>query len=400
MEKIAKIYTSYFIPCYLGLLLFVAPIAVSHILVLGFFFVSFCVFLLDFLSSLGTKTSFCWIDWLFGFGFLLFLSINLVSPFRDYGILIPFAYLLLIWYFYVHKKSLVQNDANYRKFLIILSYVCFAFVLLYFALWKFTKIGWPLIPASTDQNSCVQYILFLLCFTLFLKQYFLSIGLSLIVVFCGSRLGFVALGIIFCFFILSLLWKGKPKFSFGFVFFLFLLSFAFMFLFSAFWSYFSSTSSVAAYKTSLNDTSNASRFSSDFYFLTYAVEHPWLIFFGFNSSLTNYFGISLTNFTDSLFVNGVRIVQPHFSFLNMWLRYGLIYSLLYYGFISFFVSKYLNKVSLGMFCSVVFSGLIMHSLMNEESLLLFLLLLAYANMDFSPRKVSSPTAVRYTKIAI
>ena len=69
---------------------------------------------------------------------------------------------------------------------------------------------------------------------------------------------------------------------------------------------------------------------------------------------------------------GFRLVQPHSLFLNLALRYGLIYTFIYLMYISHLVSIYWNNKTFSFLLAYIFMNMTLHYLFSNGYLIFLL----------------------------
>lgn len=110
---------------------------------------------------------------------------------------------------------------------------------------------------------------------------------------------------------------------------------------SYFWEQYVVVDGVGAYKTTLNDMSNAMRMLSNVYCFDLVLTPDFLLY-GYGSDVFTGLGISGTDFSQAsnVMINGrYRLVQPHEEVLNLWLRCGLLFVVFYYLTVSCCLSR-------------------------------------------------------------
>lgn len=153
---------------------------------------------------------------------------------------------------------------------------------------------------------------------------------------------------------------------------------------SQFWVSSVMTSSPANdYHSSLNDTSNAIRFSSDVYALNTILRDPLIVVRGYDSEIREQLGATTGTNKDTMY-NGFRVVQPHHSVLNMILRDGVLFTLFYFALLAVLFSRVLNGDNMDRWVPYFGIAMVMHSLFNTYFLLLFLFVVAISNSNQKP----------------
>lgn len=130
---------------------------------------------------------------------------------------------------------------------------------------------------------------------------------------------------------------------------------------------------MSAYKNGLNDPSNAMRFASIDYVVNYMLRDPLFILRGLDSSLSNTLGI-VTDATLTYRVDGLyRLVQPHNETINLIVREGLLFTVIYYYCIAVIIKKIpVNRMNIALLTSFFCGSFILHQMFSSQTLLLFI----------------------------
>ena len=136
--------------------------------------------------------------------------------------------------------------------------------------------------------------------------------------------------------------------------------------FSCFWISFVSVGSVSGYRESLNDGSNKLRFSANVYALRRLVSEPGLVIYGYGYDLKNVIGIEDDKpYADHTRFNGVRVVQPHNSTLNLFVKIGVLPAILYLLVVSILVDRLKSRASYATILAYLFNSCFVHSLFSS-----------------------------------
>lgn len=131
--------------------------------------------------------------------------------------------------------------------------------------------------------------------------------------------------------------------------------------------------SIAKYRGSLNDESNAIRVRANVYAIE-QVKNNWkFIFSGYDNSIRQ--AIGARGIWDSKMYMGFRLVQPHNFVLNFFLRYGVLLTVLYVALLSKLLSLFYNKENLKYIIPYLMMNMFMHSLLANIYLLFFIYIL-------------------------
>lgn len=177
--------------------------------------------------------------------------------------------------------------------------------------------------------------------------------------------------------------KWQKTLSPGMVFAAFTIVFVGVALFSLWWSASMVGANTLSYAEGLNDSSNAIRFNSNVFALNHISDNPQLFVYGYGDDIIDALGIiqassldGTETALDGAFFNGYRIVQPHNIIFNMLLKEGALYTVGYFGCLSFVFSKYFKLSNAACWIPFLFGCMFMHSLMSTYYLVFLLLVLA------------------------
>lgn len=154
------------------------------------------------------------------------------------------------------------------------------------------------------------------------------------------------------------------------IYFLIILSQIIMIGFSYYSTYNIPISQISNYQESLMDGSNAIRVRANVYAFETIKNDAKFIYRGYDSEIKNQLGVSDIN--NSTQFMGFRLVQPHSLFLNLALRYGLIYTFIYLMYISHLVSIYWNNKTFSFLLAYIFMNMTLHYLFSNGYLIFLL----------------------------
>ncbi len=153
----------------------------------------------------------------------------------------------------------------------------------------------------------------------------------------------------------------------------------------------SSTVSSALASRGLNDTSNAIRFNSNMYAVDQLFDDPSLLIMGYDSDISTSMNIGNPLEGDNMAFmaarNGYRVVQPHHAVLNLLLKHGLLFTVGYLLVFCFSFSKYFTIGAACVWVPYLTIGMVMHSTLTAQYLLMFVFLLVSANNDLSTKGI-------------
>lgn len=166
---------------------------------------------------------------------------------------------------------------------------------------------------------------------------------------------------------------------------IFVMIFVFICIISGFWISYIDVNPLSQYREGFNDSSNKMRFAANIYALDRINNDASLLFIGYGDDLKKELGISDdVNIKQHTKYMNERLVQPHNSILNLFLRIGIIPAVIYFLILSYI----LDKLSTVNNCEYIFPYLIntifMHSLLSGVWLGLWILILFFVN-DYDRR---------------
>ena len=321
---------------------------------------------------------------------LMFCTIIIQMLFSNFGCIEKIrATIFLIYTYFLFKYEIVNNE-NYSKKNIIYYIVCI-YLSLYLLKWikngLFLKSDYNFyLLCVPDKNISALIIFMFMCFC-FNDKKILGILISIIyTIFLNSRM--TQLGVIIYIFFNIIIFK-KTKMINNFIlkltttkiFTIIILSQMFLIGFSYYFTYNIDSSKITNYQESFIDKSNAMRVRSNIYAFRLLKEDYRLIFYGYDNKMKTILGIE--DIYNSPIFMGFRLVQPHSLFLNMILTYGLIYSLIYVGIISYFIKRFLNVKNLSFVIIYIIMNMILPLLFIGPYLIYFMFVLC----SFSKKEV-------------
>ena len=284
----------------------------------------------------------------------------------------------------IFENNIFDNNNHDEKKKIDFIYVITCIYLIYFLILSFisgtllAKNNSFFLLSMQDKNLSGVIIFLYMCFC-YNKKYKLGVILCIIyTIFLNSRMTQIA----------SLLFFGveylrnKSMFSKVLklklfssmesknIYFLIILSQIIMIGFSYYSTYNIPISQISKYQESLMDGSNAIRVRANVYAFETIKNDAKFIYRGYDSEIKNQLGVSDIN--NSTQFMGFRLVQPHNLFLNLALRYGLIYTFIYLMYISHLVSIYWNNKTFSCLLAYIFMNMTLHYLFSNGYLIFLL----------------------------
>lgn len=282
------------------------------------------------------------------------------------------------------ENNIFDNNNRNEKKKIDFIYVITCIYLTYFLILSFingtllAKNNSFFLLSMQDKNLSGVIIFLYMCFC-YNKKYKFGVILCIIyTIFLNSRMTQMASLLFFGVEYLrnksmfSKILKFKLFSSMGSknIYFLIILSQIIMIGFSYYSAYNIPISQISKYQESLMDGSNAIRVRANVYAFETIKNDAKFIYRGYDSEIKNQLGVSDIN--NSTQFMGFRLVQPHSLFLNLVLRYGLIYTFIYLMYISHLVSIYWNNKTFSCLLAYIFMNMTLHYLFSNGYLIFLL----------------------------
>lgn len=145
-------------------------------------------------------------------------------------------------------------------------------------------------------------------------------------------------------------------------------------LFSFVWTFTISFGGVASYHQGLNDDSNAVRFRANVYAVQQVFGSPNFIFFGYDDDIRSALG-DIDNVNHYRTFMGYRLVQSHNSILNMFMKNGIIFAIIYILLLSRVLKKYFDKEHIEYWLPYLFGSMLVHGMFITSYLVAFMVAL-------------------------
>lgn len=144
---------------------------------------------------------------------------------------------------------------------------------------------------------------------------------------------------------------------------------------SFFWIQFVSVNPLSDYRQGINDGSNKMRFAANIYAVQQIEQRPQSLYYGLGDNIKTVFGIDSEDFSEHTQFMGVRLVQPHNSFLNMMLKIGVIEAVIYFLFLAYILDRIKSKQNIEYYLPYVINACFMHSLLDGPYLVIWTFIL-------------------------
>lgn len=314
----------------------------------------------------------------------------IIGQYGCYDILKNTIFVFIAYFICKNDMLSLNNEKKKIDFIYIITclYLIIFLIISYFNKTLTTNIYYSInsfyLPAIQDKNMSALVIFLFMCFC-YSKKYRLGIILSIIYTFfLNSRMAqiglilFAIIEILVKFRTTNIFLKLFENLNSKSTFIIIILSQLFLIGFSYYCTYNIPISSIDDYKESLIDGSNAMRVRSNVYAVEKIKKNSSFIITGYDGKLKEAIGVA--NINSSVKYLGFRLVQPHSLLLNLILRYGLLYSIVYLMFISYLISKYWSKNSFSCLVVYLFMNMIIHSLFSSSYLIFIIFVLGSLNI--------------------
>lgn len=281
---------------------------------------------------------------------------------------------IIIVLFYFFSPNLTE-DVLENKFIVILYYVSLIFIL--FNLYIYFKEDYEffILKSAWDKNfsGIALFLFYLFCEK---RKFILGKLLIIFLVFIVGSRSLILLLILFY----TLKWAKKFTTENFFTktkkkIFLLLLSMPFLIiLFSNYWVSNVSYYSFSEYGESINDNSNKMRFLANLKAYELIKEQSFLLS-GYDDDIKDVLGISSPNTFDHTRYEGMRLVQPHNSVLNLIVKSGIVYTFIYLLILAEIIKRYWNKENIEYIIPYLINSMIMHSLLGSMYLLMWIFII-------------------------
>lgn len=156
---------------------------------------------------------------------------------------------------------------------------------------------------------------------------------------------------------------------------LFIIMSIFSVIFSYFWTFNVAINGLKDYQEGLNDGSNKMRFAANVYAIEALKNDKKLLLYGYDEDFDKIAGIDSENRDYHTRFMGARLVQPHNSILNIFIKCGVLVSLVYFYVLSKLIDKKYNIDNIEYILSYFVSCLFLHRLLDGTFLILWAIIL-------------------------
>ncbi|MDY3973341.1 O-antigen ligase family protein [uncultured Veillonella sp.] len=312
--------------------------------------------------------------------FLMILGILLGILFNNYTwdeILKNYLILFFLWSFYSFS-----NQESFKPLNNYISETFYWFFLVFIIFNLFvikSNSGNYTFDLINDQNFTGLMIFLFFTYSWHFKRIIGILPCLYFITFLSSSRGLFGMLVIFFFCIMfrNTVYSIIKKF-FAKIWRLMLVLFIFIMGLSIYWIGNISTDNLSNYREGLNDGSNKMRFSANVYSMDLIKENDNLWLSGYGSLLKQVYGIEEDKpEANHARYNGVRLVQPHNSFLNLFIKMGIIPGVIYLFVVSIIIDKLVSRNTIEFIIPYFINASFMHSFFNGPWFVLWLLILYF-----------------------
>ncbi len=315
------------------------------------------------------------------FCFIILFGGLIITQFflSQYGIsdVLKTTIVFFIAYFICNTGLLIDNNNRKRKdilYFITISYLIFFLIKSYYdgsLLSNTTSMANNFYLQSLGDKNLSAIVMFLFFYFCYKKRYILGIIISAIYMFfLGSRMLYIGIAI----FVFVEVIKKYKVLNINLIkkniLLLIIISQAMVWGISYYVTFNVSTNEVSTYKEGLMDSSNAMRARSNVYAAETIKKNIRFIIHGYDSKILDVLGVSDRLHSSSYL--GYRLVQPHSLLLNLMLRYGILYSIIYMLSVSYLIKKMITRENVSLFATYLFMNMILHLMFSGLYLLFFI----------------------------
>ncbi len=243
----------------------------------------------------------------------------------------------------------------------------------------------PLLYGAADKNRTALFVFLYFCFSL-KKKKLLGIGLSLLypAVYAGRQYLMMMAVVVVLLVLAKILGVPADKRSIRispiWFFSFFAVVMVLMVAFSRYWIREVIPTGLVEYKTGLNDHSNALRTVSIDFIATHVADNPHFLFYGYDARIFEVLGINIgdTRAGSTFYVDGIyRLVQPHQEVLNMLVKEGAAFTIVYFIALAVLLSRFARSFEdLAMVGGYMLGSVFLHEMFITQSLLMLAFVLA------------------------
>jgi len=150
----------------------------------------------------------------------------------------------------------------------------------------------------------------------------------------------------------------------------FLMSVIVMVIFSGVFVLYCTTHGIGQYQKTWTDPSNYMRMTSNLYAFKSTMSDPYFIFAGSDGYILQFLGVS-----ENVRYLGERVVQPHNDIINLFVRNGLIYSILYWYLLGRLFQLYVDENNIYIFITFFFASMFIRPIFVGPQLFLVIYIL-------------------------
>lgn len=280
-------------------------------------------------------------------------------------------FIIIIYNFYIEDFTLSKSGKSINKFL----YVSIIISIIIQSL-NYSPDGFKLISAwDKNYTGVILFLFFMYCNKM---KYKMGIVLSLCMTIIVNSRGYILM--IFVFYIVKLtklrICKKRKLYITNKISNLLIIMFIFIGIFSYYWVYVIAANGVKEYQSGINDTSNKMRFAANIKTYRLIKNNKHLLINGYDNDIKEVLGLNYEDHSKHSIFEGVRLVQTHNSMLNIIIKMGIMFSLIYFTILSRILEKYNSIYNTEYIIPYLLNSMFMHSMLDGRFLLFWLLILS------------------------
>ena len=305
---------------------------------------------------------------------LLFLLASIISPYR-----ITFTVSLYI-FLIIASFCFLENDLEHmvsESVYDVIYIICLVSILIQMITGKSNVINGKIalsILGDKNYSGILMILFFMYCDK---RKYFFGKIISVfIILIVESRASIIVLAImLFIKIFKNVIFKILNKLKLDKIYKLFIIMSIFTIIFSYFWTFNVAINGVKEYQEGLNDGSNKMRFASNVYAIESLKNNKSLLLYGYDEDFDSVTGTDSENRDNHTRYLGARLVQPHNSILNIFIKSGAVFSIIYFYLLGKLIDKKYDRNNIEYILSYFISCLFLHRLLNGTFLILWALVL-------------------------
>ena len=303
----------------------------------------------------------------------------------DYSLYYTIKTIILLFvfkYFFTNYNTLNLSFLFVR--LIYFFYSLFTILILYNMIFNSYFIQSDMVFSSCDDKNYTAVLMFLYFAFCLHFRFFIGILLSTVffVFFNSSRSSILLIAtFFFCMAFKEQIFYSLKNFKLD----KFLKIFSLMTLciigFSYYWVSNVSVNNLQAYRQGLNDGSNKMRFTANIYAIDMVKKDNDLFYRGYGFDIRKVMGVDEEDYSKHTRINGVRLVQPHNSIINVLIRLGIVPGILYFIILASTIDLLYKKWTIEFIFPYLLNSMFMHSLLDGFMLGIWIIIICLVYIE-------------------